>query len=1006
MNRFRSLTVVAVLSSVGFANGDGVALDDPRGVFGGASNGGGAYVAAPELELVACGSECLHDSDDFLDFNLMVIPPMASLRREDVSCYGFSALSNGLFRLVLGGETSAWGEVWVGSPPLRWGELYAAASVHRCSGGVQEFCYACGRRHAIGGEYACSHSVDCAAKSDYTNACTCAPLFVRVNWDDDNWNLREDRLDQVVAEDDDEVVCYRSAGETRECCCGLIPQSCSVTGVTATAGLRLRMGGGAGSFGIEAIAASYGVGTESVSYEVRDETNGVIRTITRAVTAANLEIRPDFDDDGEIDAEDRFGWWHDDTWQVRVRDEPYVMELVSECPTCADVSLVGSCVSGVELSVRAQGSGAAVLPLGETVRSPSFAPKNETRMLEVDTSGGPGVLDLTYTMDVGGTRLSSTRRIHAVDTSVGEQWTTPSAVDDVVYDYSEVLGDVYWAVYRCEDDEWIDGGAGGVFSPGELPPGNYRVEVYFSGLFEDGSWGYLSVGWLHVVDVRLERLYETSNPVNRIFNPTRKDDTSGNFVGEKEHAGTSNEERYAAPRNYLYVVGAPDTGNFNVSARFNAIGAEGCTNYYCAFYDGETKIPGSETNVDFTADAVEFSIPAMNTDAVDVLYQLRGGLDLNGNHSLDSDEASSFTVYTNSERRLKKAYVKGITLSGFAEHLGDLENKVYCYSQSLSDNPPSFVAPAARSLLALFYGNGNQEMLDSQWVPTIVTNMHFDAFSTNCSCFAEWLTHNSGAEFDSSGVTDIVQYVWCRNSRMSRYLAGGNPFVLKSSSVLPYVLPPGLIPGGIVGDVGIRIESATPTGVWLKDFYDVNVRSLAEEFLRDAPVGTETNMPSSAEWYRPGNMATNYPYASLSPPWVPGATIVVGTDDGYGGWGALLSQVVSENGAFDDYDAFGAIGRGRLIDPRYRFRIRKCSHLMSDDTCDVVEVVFACTLTDLYDFNYEDGDLPACAAAVQIGFGAGSTPGRAGHGKIFSHKIEIEFTYPDPFECHTTIEWE
>ena len=77
---------------------------------------------------------------------------------------------------------------------------------------------------------------------------------------------------------------------------------------------------------------------------------------------------------------------------------------------------------------------------------------------------------------------------------------------------------------------------------------------------------------------------------------------------------------------------------------------------------------------------------------------------------------------------------------------------------------------------------------------------------------------------------------------------------------------------------------------------------------------------------------------------------------------------------------------------------------MSSDTFDVTEIRFACTITDLYDFNYEDGNLPACAAAAQIGYGAGTIPGRAAHGKIFSHEIEIEATYGNPFELHTAIE--
>ena len=987
MERARFAAAVFWAASVFSARGEGVALDDPGGVLQGWSNGGKAVLAAPLLMLMPCGLECLHDTADCLDYEPMFLPALASLDAAGIHCSGFALQTNGLLRLGLDGQDWAWGDVWVGSPPLRWGELCESASIHRCAGGVQTFCFACGRRHAEDEGHACSHTPGCAARASYANACTCPPLLVRVNWNGD------------------EVLPYRAAGLTQDCCCGYGMSEGSIAQPSATSALCLHIGAdGAASFGIEALTASAGIGTETVSYEVHDATNGVLRTIARAVTAANLEIRPDFNDDGTVDSEDRSAWWHEGAWQVRVREEPYRVSLVNECPVPADLSLTGTGVAGTWPCVRSPGAGGAALPIGETVRTPAFVVKNATCILEVDTSGGPGTLDLAYALEAGGAEMASCRRIHAVDTSVPERWATSRSVADLVYDYTDVAGDVWWSVWGASDDACLACGTDKLFTPGSLPPGDYVLEVYFADVVEDGWLGYLSSGGLHVVDVRLDRLYETANPANRIFNPTRKDDTSGNFAGETEKTGTPDEERYATPRNYLYLVGDPETGNFDVSARFDAVGAAGCTNYYCAFYNGETKVPGSETNVDLSAASVRFSIPAATTNAVDVLYQLRGGLDLNGNGTLDNGEADAFTVYTNSENRRKKAYVKGITRGGFATHIQDLQDKVYCYSETFSDNPPSLVAAAARSLLALFYGNGNMDMLGSDWMPTTVANRPLDAFSTNCSCFAEWLTHNGGAAFNTSGVASVAHYTWGHESGLSKFLEQRKPFALKTSQVVSY---PGVQPGagGIQsGPLKIRVESATPTGLWLKEFYENNVRQQAEQFLQNMPTGSETNMPTRTEWYRPDNIGTNAPFVSLSPGWVPGSTIVVGQDDGYSGWGALFSQFATENGAFNDFVAFGAIGRGRLVDPRYQFTVRRNGHIMSSDTFDVTEIRFACTITDLYDFNYEDGNLPACAAAAQIGYGAGTVSERAAHGKIFSHEIEIEASFSDPFEFYTTIE--
>ena len=63
---------------------------------------------------------------------------------------------------------------------------------------------------------------------------------------------------------------------------------------------------------------------------------------------------------------------------------------------------------------------------------------------------------------------------------------------------------------------------------------------------------------------------------------------------------------------------------------------------------------------------------------------------------------------------------------------------------------------------------------------------------------------------------------------------------------------------------------------------------------------------------------------------------------------------------------------------------------------EVVRVQFACSIEDLYDFNYEDGELPANAAALQIGY---RESGR-NTGKIYTHHIDISTTYYSPFTCY------
>lgn len=312
----------------------------------------------------------------------------------------------------------------------------------------------------------------------------------------------------------------------------------------------------------------------------------------------------------------------------------------------------------------------------------------------------------------------------------------------------------------------------------------------------------------------------------------------------------------------------------------------------------------------------------------------------------------------------------------------DLSTNVYHKVYFGADIPPNTIARNARSLLALFYCNGAYTDLHETMIPSDRTNITLYAFSNNCDCFSEWLTHNSGAQFASDGFTQIMQYTWDHATRLSQFLVERTPFALKNTIT--------------DSSTGISSEVPTQTGIRLRNYYETHIRSEAEALLHNMPDGTERDFPTNG-YCEAAELLQNGIFVNLSSNWVPGITVSVGESDGYGGWMAALSEYLGGTDAFQEYDAFGTIGKGRLLNPRYRFRVKKNEHLLGPPTYDVVSIAFSGELRDLYDFNYEDGDLPACAAALQIGFGAGNIPTCNTHGKIFSHVIEMQKTYSDPF---------
>ena len=966
--------------------GDNLALDDGGGIFSGSSCGAIAAMAYQEFHLEPMGGICLHNAEDFYDFEPVFTPYIGSVYVTHSMLDGFSLNTNGTLRLSLGFDGTASGSVSIGAAPLVWGTLSDSAYMHRCIGGIQEMCHACGRRHSTDAGYDCSHDSECQARASAESPCTCQPILLRTNWDDDNLDGCEDRLASVPSLTDDEIAMYRAVGVEKGCCCySSLSDPVYVHGLTASGGLRPWSGttpaeSSASAFGIEAVAASSAIGGYTMSYEIRDETNGLVRSVVRHLTAANVEIRPDFDDDGTVDSYDRLLLAGGEPWQIRVREEPYLISLASEGPYNASASLLEVGASGTPPAIRTAAAGGMALLPGVATNSAAFATPNGTKELFVDASGGPGSAFLSYSLGFGEVHepMVDTRLVRAVDANVREKWETTNSLASLVYDFSDVTGDIWWSIYD-EDENVVAWGLGGTFSPGALAPGNYLVEVYFADVCDGGSPGYMSSAELHVLDVRLARLFETANEANRIFNPTRKDDTTGNPDAETEtvNAGTPLEERYAAPRHYLYTVGDPVTGNFNVSAQFNATGAEGCTNYYCAFYQANgQKVPGTETNVDLTAETVAFSLPAPAL-ATNVVWELRGGLDVNHNATLDNDEAAPFAIYTNSANVVKHAHIKGITKETYEDSSDYIDNRVdlWLYGDA---TPPGIIFTRARTLLKMFYlCTGNRGLAPELRPDAVNSNAVINAFANDGSCFSEWLTHNSGSEFNSNGAAAIYDYIWEEGSEMSDFIASQIPFQPNRQTV---------------GPSGVN-WLLTQTGSRLNQFYTNVVESQAMSIMSDMEIGSVQTFPTNGEWYTQTN-STNI-FTSLSASWVPGITANFGANPG-GPITALTSEFFANSGAANNYEAYITVGRGRIVNPRYKFEVQKQNS--NDGVVYVVtNLMFGCTVMDLYDFNYEDGGAATHAAAVQLGFANGSVPLRSEHGKIFTHKMHILKNYPYPF---------
>ncbi len=478
------------------------------------------------------------------------------------------------------------------------------------------------------------------------------------------------------------------------------------------------------------------------------------------------------------------------------------------------------------------------------------------------------------------------------------------------------------------------------------------------------------------VDISLELLWETRNKANQIFNRTPKDDDTDNLAVLEKEGDCS----YAAPRNNLYVVANPSNETFDVTAHLRVAPARLADTVVCKAFNGSGTIAGSEAELNAKYKAV-MEIPAPSS-AVTVSYDIRAGIEMDGESGISRNETVGLEVYRSTNVVPRYAVLRGISGTQYQEH----DNVIHGKLHFLGQNTPSFPVPFARSFLSLFINNGSYSEINPAYRPDRHSTVAINAFSSGTG-FTEWLTHNSGASFSEAGFAQIEEYEWDDDTEVSQFIALRTPFAPKIK---------------VSEDGGHFTYVATETGSQLLAFYNAELRQNAEAALANASPGESLTLPATNGWYElPLASAPNL-FKSLSPTnsptWVTPSTQVIGQDDGCGGYSALFTSVVTGGGQFDEYDAFGTIGRGRVVDPKYRFVVTKIGNAWPvPDEIKVTAIKFSCSVQDLYDFNYEDGNLPQHAAALQIGRFKECAPLRL-QGTIFRHKIYINKVYECPFD--------
>ena len=295
-----------------------------------------------------------------------------------------------------------------------------------------------------------------------------------------------------------------------------------------------------------------------------------------------------------------------------------------------------------------------------------------------------------------------------------------------------------------------------------------------SGIARAGSRLFAAQPRINLLPIEFKKIYETNNEVNFVHDTTPKDDPP------------------PLPRNILYTVIVPQSLDYHLKLEME-IPDSFRTKFMWAVVNDQNQTAGEGF---FPADGPADVVFDHNGSDWRADYDVFVGYDANGNSQLDESERNTITVpKLNQPLKIHGANSEAYAESNIAIATGGILG--------------GFVAPLAEALLDIFFF-GDASQVESGWQPTSTSTVSFSCFSGDWS---DWLTHNAGAGFNSSGDTTIKLYTWDSSTQASNKLA-----------------------------------SAPAIKDWLLAMYGLKQSEITSG-LSGATVGDEMSFPSDSGWY-------------------------------------------------------------------------------------------------------------------------------------------------------------
>ena len=252
------------------------------------------------------------------------------------------------------------------------------------------------------------------------------------------------------------------------------------------------------------------------------------------------------------------------------------------------------------------------------------------------------------------------------------------------------------------------------------------------------------------LSVDFVELWETSNRVNQVFNPTLKDDPPPTAC------------------NKIYVVESPDS-LYHVTLDVNDQPSSMRSKLmYAVFMDG-AKLSGSDGFFPAIGPAdITFDHPSLSA-MVEKDFELRVGYDMNGDSTLDSAEVIPISVTNAAGTVIGPPIARGTSSPRYPVAMTVVDAAVL----------DTLTLPHASWLLRIFR-DATTTGLPTDKAPTASSTISFNCYSDS---WAVWLTHNAGVPFNASGTATIQQYVWGTNTSLADLVAKSHQMKAAAESV-------------------------------------------------------------------------------------------------------------------------------------------------------------------------------------------------------------------------------